>query len=205
MTGIKDDPAIAGYLSESLGVELLKLEFSVLTEAEQISLLRNASNRHKLVSPNEPIDAVIAEIAGGMGADDLVAGLVERIEPGRFVLVLKLIGVQDAKVINRASESYKGPVSQLPLALRYTLFELLGQDISGEGAIALVTDVEGRFQVDQNAPEPLPRPTPVTGLSAAKHDLQIAAEGYQKYFANFYLLEPSGPPPPKGAPLGAEY
>jgi hypothetical protein len=193
LEGVEDQPAIASYLSENLAVELLKLGFSVTTRGEQIMLLRDAVERHELGKREQPLAEILVEIAGAMGVDYLVSGIVERVEPGHFVLVLKLVDIVEAKVLNRVAESVRGPMSQLPLALRFTTAELAGHEISGEGALSIVSEVEGQFRVDQSRSELLPRTEAVRGLKAGKHDLHISAEGYKPYFANLYI-EPSEDP-----------
>jgi hypothetical protein len=193
LKGVESDPAIAAYLSENLAVELLKLDFSVTTRAEQIMLLRDAAERHAIQKREEPLDHILVEIAGAMGVNYLVSGIVERIEPNHFVIVLKLMDINDARVVNRIAENIRGPLGQLPIALRFMTAELIGRDISGEGAVAIVTDVEGQFRVDQGSAQLLPRTETIGGLKASKHDLHIFADGYRPYFANFFI-EPSADP-----------
>lgn len=191
LTGIPEEPAIASYLSENLAVELLKFGFSVVTQADQITLLRDAAERHAIQKRDQPLDQFLVEIAGAMGVDYLVSGVVERLAPDHFVVVLKLLDINQGVAVHRIAEDVRGELSQLPIALRFTTAALLGRDISGEGAVALVTDVEGQFRIDQNAAEPLPRSKPITGLRAAKHDLHISADGYKPYFGHFYI-DPTG-------------
>ncbi|MCB9654437.1 MAG: hypothetical protein H6729_09955 [Deltaproteobacteria bacterium] len=194
ITGLEDQPSIASTLTQILGLEIRRYEYSVQTRDELLTMLHYAVNRHELQKSEIPLDEVLIEIAGSMGVDYLTTGNVGALDE-TTVIILKLIDIHEAKVVERIAESYRGPLEHLPTVMRFATARLLGRTIEGQGDLAIVTNAEGNYRVDQDLHGPLQAEvTSVEKLSASKHRLQLQAEGFYPYVADVFI-DPSGDQP----------
>jgi hypothetical protein len=193
ITGLEDQPGVAETLSGILSTEIGKYEYSVLTRGELLLLLRDARERREFETSPGSFDDILVPLAAAYGADYLATGHVAKFDQ-TFVILLKLIQISEAKVIRRIVEDYRGPIDHLVDATRFSTRRLFGREMSGTGALSIVTDVKGEYRVDRGGPEILPQIAPQTGLAAKKYELSISAPGFLSYSADVYIdsssLEP---------------
>ncbi|MCB9789004.1 MAG: hypothetical protein H6744_20185 [Deltaproteobacteria bacterium] len=179
-------PQLGENLTQLLSLELKKSEgLSVISRDEIQTLLRFEAEKQILKCTSDT--SCLVEIGGALGVDYLVSGSVGLLGDA-FVITLKLMDVHEAVVVSRASESFRGPESELPQALRFATRNLLGQPMSGAGSLAVQANVKkGELIVGSEDPRPYPLPSPLDGLSAGKYGISMRAQGYEPTFQETYV------------------
>jgi hypothetical protein len=93
-----------------------------------------------------------------------------------------MIDIERAEVVHRVSESFRGEESLLPKVMFFTVNDLLGRTVEGEGDLMIVTDVEGQLTLDKDKPRRLPLPEPIRRLKSGKHNLAIEDDDQDYHF-----------------------
>jgi len=123
----------------------------------------------------------LIKVGKALGVRYLLAGSAGKLGDN-YVLSLKLIAISRMKV-RRTVESYLGTETELPRALRHTMFKLMGIEPFGAGRLAIKTNVdEGKQVVDGKREFELPLKEPVTDLPTGKHGIVLSSEGF---FSNY--------------------
>jgi hypothetical protein len=119
--------------------------------------------------------------------DYLVSGGIGRLDD-TYVLHLKLMGIDQAVVKNRVSESCRGPQAQLANAVWHGAAQLLGRKEVGMGGITVHSDLDGaKLVVDGQNPLVPPLKQPIADLSAGKHTISVSAEGFFALHRDVYI------------------
>jgi len=177
---------LAQSLTQLLSLEFKKFEgLGVISRDEIRTLLRFEADRQMLQCTDDT--ACLVEIGGALGVDYLVAGSVGRLGEA-FVLNLKLMDIGRAVVVSRVAESFQGPERELPQALRFTVWALLGREVKGSGSLVLQTNVqEGQLSLDGGQPLELPLAEPLSDLPPGKHRITLTAEGYHPLYQETWV------------------
>jgi TolB-like protein len=185
--GSAADEKNAYLLTELLGISIREFGWGSQTKGDLVSMINYATDRSNL--SGEPLTEAMMGIAEASGVSMLVSGHIGRIE-NTHLIALKLIDLNNGEVVARVLETYIGPASNLSAAMRHASGKLFGRTPSGRGGpIAIVTDVEGQYRIDQTGVEVLPQASPKHGVEAGKHQLNITSEGFYPYYADIYLSE----------------
>ena len=106
-----------------------------------------------------------------------------------FVITLKLMDVHNAQVVHRASESFRADESQLPLALRFATWQLLGHPLAGRGRLTIKANVdEGEVALGSEDARPYPKAAFYDQLAVGKYGLTMTADGYLPQYKETYVL-----------------
>jgi TolB-like protein len=180
------EPGIAQSLTQLLSLELKRFEgLGVISRDEIQTMLRFETDKQVLQCSSDT--SCLVEIGGALGVDYLVSGSVGKLGEA-LVINLKLMDIGEARVVNRASESFQGVESHLPKALRFAAWSLLGKPVEGTGRLSLRTNVdEGKASLDGEAPVNLPLEGPFSGLVPGKHGLALTSEDYHPGFLETYV------------------
>jgi hypothetical protein len=180
---------VSSELSKNL-TELLALELRRFSDATVVSpsdirtLLEYAYDRQVLSGEDDV--ARLVEIGGALGVDHLIGGGVGRLDD-TYVIHLKLLDVARGAVDHRVSESFRGPTTALPSALRFAVASLLGISRDGRGAVRMSSNAEpAQANVDAGDPLALPLPAPLT-LTVGKHAVTVRAEDHRSASEEFYV------------------
>jgi TolB-like protein len=179
-------PALASSLTEILSLELRKLDgFSVIRPSEVRAMLDYEATK-QVVQCESDIECLL-EIGGALGVQYLVGGAVGKLED-TWVIHLKLMDVEKADVVNRASESYRGQERELSTALRAVALDLVGRSEKGEGSLLIESPAgDAMVTIDSAPAAPLERfQGPIT-LAAGKHAIAIRADGYEPYQRDVFV------------------
>jgi len=180
--------ALAQNLTELLSLELKRFQgMSVISRAEIKTMLQFEADKQVLQCKSDT--SCLMEIGGALGVDYLVTGSVGRL--GRaYVLALKLMDIQQARVVHRTSLSFQGDDRDLGKALRVAVWRLLGRPLEGTGEVRLVVPAEDGGQVavaGRPATKLAPRQT-FTGLPAGKVGVSLQAKGYYPLFQETFVF-----------------
>ncbi|MCC7383119.1 MAG: hypothetical protein IT384_14875 [Deltaproteobacteria bacterium] len=193
-------PDLAGNLTQLLALELRRAgELGVISREEIKTMLRYQAEKH-LIECQDDL-ACLAEIGGALGVEYLVSGAIGRLAD-TYVLHLKLMNVSKAEVVQRVSESFRGPEAGLTDSVRFAAGALLGRSRAGRGTLE-IRDVEpGTAVVDATARASVPGV--IEALATGKHTLSVRVEGFEPYWQEFYVeadvttrLRPALEPIPK--------
>ena len=173
-------------LTQLLSLELKKFEgLSVISRDEIQAMLRYESEK-QVVQCKEDTSCLV-EIGGALGVDYLVSGSVGRLGDA-YVLTLKLMDIGEARVVNRVSETFTGAEANLPQALRFASWHLVGKESAGQGQLALQANVrEGSLVVDSGDAQPWPLKTPLSALTVGKHGVNLTADGFYPLYQEAYV------------------
>lgn len=179
-------PGLAQSLTQLLSLELKKFEgLGVISRDEIRTLLRFEAERQVLQCTDDT--ACLVEIGGALGVDYLVAGSIGRLGEA-LVLNLKLMDIGAARVVSRVAESFQGPERELPQALRFAAWALLGRQVEGTGRLTVTANVdEGQLSLDGGEPQEFPLATPLGALAPGKHRLSLTADGYQPLYQETWV------------------
>lgn len=193
-------PDLAGNLTQLLALELRRAgELGVISREEIKTMLRYQAEKH-LIECQDDL-ACLAEIGGALGVEYLVSGAIGRLAD-TYVLHLKLMNVSKAEVVQRVSESFRGPEAGLTESVRFAAGALLGRSRDGRGTLE-IRDVEpGTAVVDATVRASVPGV--IEALATGKHTLSLRVEGFEPYWQEFYVernlttrLRPALEPIPK--------
>jgi hypothetical protein len=181
-------PELAENLTRLLTLELRSFEgLSVVSRGEIQAMLRFASERETAACRSDT--ACLLRIGGALGVDYLVTGSVGMLGDA-YVVALELMDIEAAQVVSRASQSFRGDATDLPAALRFAVWELLGKPVAGAGGLRVSANVdEGEVLVDRAAPTPYPHGDPFDGLAAGKHTVVLRSEGFEPLFRETYVAD----------------
>jgi len=98
------------------------------------------------------------------------------------------MGIDQAVVKNRVSESCRGPQAQLANAVRHGAAQLLGRQDNGTGKMTVYSDAsDAKLVIDGGNPLALPLKSPITNLSAGKHSISVTADGFYALHRDVYV------------------
>ena len=182
------EPGLAKNLSELLALELKRFEgLSVISRDEIAAMLRLESDKQILQCTSDT--SCLVQIGGALGVDYLVAGSVGKLGE-TYVITLKLMDVNDATVVNRASQSLQGEERELAVALRFATWELLGRPLAGNGSIMVRANVdEGELTLAGGEPEPWSGKKLIAGVPVGRYGLTLRAEGYRARFQETFVQD----------------
>lgn len=183
------DPALAQNLTELLSLELKRFQgLSVISREEIKTMLQFEADKQVLQCKSDT--SCLMEIGGALGVDYLVTGSVGRLGDA-YVIALKLMDVQGARVAHRTSLSFQGAAKDLAPALRVAVWKLLGRAVRGQGRVRLVVpDGDGgRVAVAGKAPVKLLRRMDFQGLAAGKVGVSLRADGYYPLFQETFVFD----------------
>jgi len=184
--GVK--PELAKNLTELLSLELKKFDgLGVISRDEIKTMLR--FERDKGVLTCKDATECLVEIGGALGVDYLVTGSVGKLGAA-YVVSLKLMDVHGAKVASRVSESLRGAEGDLPLALRFAAWKMLGKPLAGKGKLRVRANVdEGKLTIAGLKPTGFPLEAPLAGLSAGKVGVALKAPGFYPAFQETFVFD----------------
>ncbi len=179
------DDGIAQSLTDLLAIELRKLAaMSVISRSEIKALLELEGQRQMLQCDDE--QSCLIEVGGALGVDFLVSGGIGKLGDA-YVLSLKLIDVNGAKVARRAVESFRGPVSDLASPLRYAARSLVGHSPDGGGDLTLTINASpAQVVIDGSRTVEWPTEGPIR-LPAGKHTLTVTADDHLPLARDTYV------------------
>jgi TolB-like protein len=181
-------PALARNLTELLTLELKRFEgLSVISKDEIATMLQFAADKHQLGCSDDT--SCLIAIGGALGVDYLVTGSVGRLGDS-FVITLKLMDVDGARVAHRTSESLRGDEPELALALRYATWGLLGRPVGGRGELTVKANVDsGRLAVGASDPLPYAGGASLPALAAGKYGVTLQADGFYPLYKETYVFD----------------
>ena len=182
------EAGLAENLTQLLSLELKKFKgLSVISRDEIQTMLRFEADKQVLQCKSDT--SCLVEIGGALGVDYLVSGSVGRLGDA-MIITLKLMDVHKAKVVNRASESFRGSEIELAPALRMAAAQLLGKPLTGAGSLQIEANVdEGQLSLDGGAPRAFPPEEGLDSLVAGKHGVTLQSEGYHPLFHETYVFD----------------
>lgn len=180
-------PGLAANLTQLLSLELKKYEgVSVISRSEIEAMLQFETERMALECTSDI--SCLAEIGGALGVDYLVGGSVGKLGDA-LVVTLKLMDVQAARVVSRASQSFRGDETDLVPALRFAAGSLLGRPPAGVGTLSLNVNIdEGQLTVDGRTLLRYPQERRLEGLKAGKHSVSVEAEGFVTGYRETFVI-----------------
>jgi TolB-like protein len=181
------DAVVAENLTQLLSLELKKFKgLSVISRDEIQTMLRFEAEKQVLQCKSDT--SCLVEIGGALGVDYLISGSIGKLGEA-FVVTLKLMDVHAAKVVHRASQSLQGAEADLPLALRFSAWELLGRPLGGTGSLVVKANVEEGTVEYGGEKLKYPLAQPFTGLVAGRHGVSLKAEGYYPLYQETFVLD----------------
>ncbi len=183
--GVPD--SLGDSLTQLLSLELKKYKgLSVISRDEIQTMLRFQADKQVLQCKSDT--SCLVEIGGALGVDYLVSGSVGQLGDA-YVVTLKLMDVHEARVVNRASETFRGPETELATVLRVTASMLLGASLGGNGTLMVRANVdEGELSLDGAKPVAFPITDPFGDVLAGKHAVNLRSEGYYPLYQETYVL-----------------
>ncbi len=182
------DKVVATNLTQLLSLELKKFKgLSVISRGEIQTMLRFQAEKQVLQCKSDT--SCLVEIGGALGVDYLVSGSVGKLGEAH-VIMLKLMDVHDAKVVHRSSQSLRGVESDLPLALRFAAWELMGKPLRGKGSLLVKANVdEGSVVLAKRKAVKYPLASPFEGVVVGKRGVSMRAEGYYPKYQETFILD----------------
>lgn len=174
-------PDVAASLTQILAAEV-KTRFhglDTLTGDDVKKVLEHQKLKSTLQCTDDT--SCLIKVGKALGVRYLLAGSAGKLG-NNYVLSLKLIDISTMNV-RRTVESYLGTETELPRALRFTMFSLMGIEPFGDGRLDIKTNVdEGKLLVDGKEEFELPLKQAVTDLPTGKHGIVLSADGF---FSNY--------------------
>jgi TolB-like protein len=179
-------PGLAKSLTQLLSLELKKFKgLSVISRDEIKTMLRYESEKQVLQCKDDT--SCLVEIGGALGVDFLVSGSIGKLGD-TYVLSLKLMDINEAKVVQRVAESFKGAEAHLPQALRFATWALLGKPLNGVGKLKVQANVdEGKFSLNGKPARAFPLKAPLPPLPVGKHRVNLISEGFFPLYQEAYV------------------
>ena len=129
--GVDED--LARNLTDIVTVELKRFKGLTVISRQEIQTMLQFEQQKQTMGCEDDISC-FAEIGAALGVHYLVIGSVGNLE-GVYVINLKLLNIMSAKVVNRVTETYKGPQKNLVMAARAAVEQLMGAEKDGKGTI----------------------------------------------------------------------
>lgn len=179
-------PDLSEGLAEMLSVELRRAGVShVVSRRDVADMVGHEVQRHLLACDDDT--ECLLEIAGNLDVDVLVSGSIGRLDDTWFVH-LNLLDMRRARVVGRASESFRGPESTLPFALRAVTWRLIGADRPSRGELRLRATVDqGELRIGAGAPLRLDGAPVVGDHPTGRLGVSLTADGFAPLFEDVYV------------------
>jgi hypothetical protein len=175
---------VAANLTQILSSEIKRVEgASVVSRQDIQAMLEMAATKAQLGCDDM---SCLAEIGGALGVQRLVVGTVGRLA-GSYVISLRLIAVQNARVENRITETFSGGEETLIRAVKHAGRTLLGITQAAPGSLAVSSSEEGaRVTLDGKERGTLPGP-PLAGITLGRHTVKVHKSGFYDFSTEVYV------------------
>lgn len=179
------DPAVGAQLTARISEVLAKRkDLSVIAPDDMRAILSHEGSKQLLGCDDK---SCLAELAGALGADLLVAGRVSLLDKA-YAISMSLIDAGESRVVGRISEVWNGPsIALLELAepMLEKLFSKTPEALTG--AFALRDALDGsRVVVDGEVRGTVPAGQ-MAGLQIGAHRLELQAKGYLPFESSFIV------------------
>lgn len=177
-------PDVSKNLTQILGVELRRLPGTSVISRDDIQALLQMQEQKEQLGCDDM--SCLAEVGGALGVEKLVVGSVGKLA-GSYIVSLRLITVNAARVDNRVTESFTGPEDQLIRAVRHAGRRLMAADQGAQGSLALAaTQQDATVLLDGVKRGSLPM-APLAGLPAGAHQVTVQKRGFQDFSVDVYV------------------
>jgi TolB-like protein len=178
------NPQLADNLTQLLAIELKKVDGTSVISRDEIKAMLQYETQKQIAQCKSDV-ACLVEIGGALGVEYLVSGGLGKLED-TYVIHLKLMDINKAEVVQRVSESFRGPETQLAQAIRFATRALLNQGADGQGGVNLQASVEPA-EASIDGGDPIQIPKSVESLPSGKHSLSVSAADHYTRFQEFYV------------------
>lgn len=179
-------PDLADSLAEMLSIELRRIGVGhVVSRRDVADMVGHEVQRHLLTCDDDT--ECLLEIAGNLDVEVLVSGSVGSLD-GTWFVHLNLLDMRRAEVLARASESFRGPESTLPFALRAVVSRLMARGPAEPGELSLQATIEhGALVVGGGQPVALDGRPVVARHPPGRLGVSLNAEGFAPFFEDVYV------------------
>ncbi len=177
-------PELADNLTQLLALELKKLDNISVISRDEIKAMLQYETQKQIAQCKSDVSCLV-EIGGALGVEYLVSGGVGKLAD-TYVVHLKLMDINKAEVVNRVSESFRGPETQLVQAIRFAAKSLMNQAVDGTGGVNLAASVDPAEASIDGAPN-VTIPKALSNIPTGKHTLSVSAENHYTRFQEFYV------------------
>ena len=181
--GIEKDTAI--NLTEVLAAEVKGIEgTSVVSRSDIASMLQMEANKDAFDCTDDT--SCLAEIGGALGVDQLIVGDVGKVGE-RFVVSLRIVDARNPQALSRVNESFEGLESQLVLAVKHAVRDLLGIAGTDPGEVVVeASEEEAVVSLNGNLLGPVPI-TDLTDVGAGRHTVLVTKPGFYDWRSDIYV------------------
>lgn len=182
-TGV--DEETVQNLSQLLAVELAKVRGAEIISPDDIEALIGAAKYREVVT-GECSDECFARLSGSLNVAYIVVGQVGKLDTA-YVISLRLIDQKKILVVNRVTETFRGPEEELKRAIRSMGRRVVGVESEGDGTIAVSGPVSGAQVVVGDEPLgtiPLKSDRP---FPAGRLDVRISKDGYLDWQSDVFV------------------
>ncbi len=176
---------IAANLTQVLSAALKEVEGTTVISNDDIQAMMQLEGEKQSLGCTDDMSC-LSEIGGALGVDNLVVGHVGKVADS-FVISLRLINPNEAKVDNRLVESFKGQEATLLSAIKFAGWGLLGFTPTREGSLVVTaSEPKSKLYIDGKEIGILPHP-PVEGLTPGRHAVRLEKNRFWAYEGEVYV------------------
>ena len=176
---------IAANLTQVLSAALKEVEGTTVISNDDIQAMMQLEGEKQNLGCTDDMSC-LSEIGGALGVDNLVVGHVGKVQDS-FVISLRLINPNEAKVDNRLVESFKGQEATLLAAIKFAGWGLLGFKPTQEGSLVVTaSEPKSKLYVDGKEVGTLPQP-PIEKMKPGRHAIRIEKPRFWSWEGEVYV------------------
>jgi TolB-like protein len=175
----------ARNLTQILMVELEQIEGASVVGRDDIKAMLELETHKQMVGCADDT-ACVAEIGAALGVEYLVAGTVGKVAD-TYVISLRLIAPNEARVENRVTEAFVGREDQLVGAVRHSARDLVGVRADAAGSLAVRAGEEAALAWVDGKPTGVISAEAISGLSPGRHTLRVSKEDFLDWSSDVYV------------------